>query len=294
MKMKKVLAATLTVILLVSIAIPTYARNYSFESGANTSSTFGRTTSTDNLVSPNPETANIRRDKNATYSPPAYGIFSGELATNLSSPYHSNHGSIFDTGSFGSANMQNSSITNINVSTSNSNADFSANTSINNIGNTSNTINLPEGMLPSTSISTYNATTMNTVAWAYEDGSIGTLHIPKIDKTIKVFEGESLENMKKGIGTFESTSAWDGRVGLAGHNRGAAAYFGFVKDLNIGDKINYTTQYGTRTYEIFQKEKISETDYSTLAWTAENTITMITCVENQAELRWSVQAREAF
>ncbi len=153
--------------------------------------------------------------------------------------------------------------------------------------------NLPDGMLPSTSVTTLSTSeTMNTAPSKYNDGSIGSLYIPKLKKTIKVYEGETLENMKKGIGHFEMTSAWDGNCGFAGHNRGASAYFGFVKDLAIGDRITYTTQYGVRTYEIYSKEKVSETDYSSLGWTAENIITLITCVENVPELRWCVQARE--
>ena len=98
--------------------------------------------------------------------------------------------------------------------------------------------------------------------------------------------------MKRGIGRFEFTSAWDGNVGFAGHNRGAAGYFSFVKDLVVGDTITYTTKYGERTYTVYNKVKISETDYSGLGWSAENIISMITCVENEPAFRWLVQARE--
>ena len=33
---------------------------------------------------------------------------------------------------------------------------------------------------------------------------------------MKVWEGESTESMKKGLGHYSSTSAWDGNVGLCG------------------------------------------------------------------------------
>ena len=101
-----------------------------------------------------------------------------------------------------------------------------------------------------------------------------------------------MENMRKGIGHFESTSAWDGNVGFAGHNRGASGYFGFVKDLQTGDEITYTTRYGVRNYKIVSKIRIKDTDYTSLGWTDKNTITLITCVENEPSLRWSVQAEE--
>jgi sortase A len=147
------------------------------------------------------------------------------------------------------------------------------------------------GTLPSTSVYD-SASAVNTVPLYYDDGSIGTLYIQKQDRLIKIYEGESLENMKKGIGHFESTSAWDGNCGFAGHNRGAAPYFSFVKNLVEGDVITYTTLYGSRTYKVYSKVKIGETDYSGLAPSAENLISMITCVENEPAYRWLVRARE--
>jgi LPXTG-site transpeptidase (sortase) family protein len=145
--------------------------------------------------------------------------------------------------------------------------------------------------VPGTSNITVN-TPIVTAPSYYADGSVGSIYIPRFSKTIRVYEGESLENMRKGIGHFTATSTWDGNVGVAGHNRGAAAYFSFVKDLAIGDIITYTTLYGVRTYEIYRKDKIAETDFSSLGWSAENIITLITCVEDVPALRWCVQARQ--
>ena len=65
---------------------------------------------------------------------------------------------------------------------------------------------------------------------------------------MKVWEGETNESMKKGLGHYSSTSAWDGNIGVCGHNRGAKYTIGSIKDLEIGDTITYTTIYGTRTY----------------------------------------------
>jgi Sortase (surface protein transpeptidase) len=88
------------------------------------------------------------------------------------------------------------------------------------------------------------------------------------------------------------TSVWDGNVALCGHNRGSNAYFDFVKDLKIGDTITYTTPYGSRVYEVFNREQISELDYAKLGWSASNMLTLITCVENTPELRWAAQLHE--
>lgn len=303
----------------------TYATNYGFESGPNTSSTFGKPTGYDEPVKGDPLAVNLRRNKDAAFSPPAYGFFSGDFPTNPSSLYHDNSPSggytliyglepsgaynISESGvymGYGSTSVSNgggnsgspyggngvSSMPGANGSAYGSGGSASGGNGITYGGSGSSSLttsysNAGQGLLQATSASAYN-----TVPKYYDDGSMGVLTIERLNKSFKVYEGETLENMKKGIGHFESTSAWDGNVGFAGHNRGAAAYFGFVKDLNIGDKIRYTTPYGERVYEVFRKEKISEYDYSGLGWAVDNIVSLITCVENQSELRWLVQAAE--
>lgn len=123
-----------------------------------------------------------------------------------------------------------------------------------------------------------------------KDGSIGTLKIPSLDINMKVWEGETKESMKKGLGHYSSTSAWDGNIGVCGHNRGAKYTIGSIKDLEIGDTITYTTIYGTRTYEVVLVKTISNSDWSYLQATADNRITLTTCLANQPEKRICVQA----
>ncbi len=126
----------------------------------------------------------------------------------------------------------------------------------------------------------------------YSDGSIGQLKIPSIGVNVKVYETESLENLAKGAGHFKSTSCWDGNVGIAGHNRGVTNHFGKIHTLKAGDQITYTTQLGTRTYEVFFVGQIEETDFSRLERTNDNLITLVTCVQDVRNMRWCVQARE--
>jgi len=86
---------------------------------------------------------------------------------------------------------------------------------------------------------------------------------------------------------------WNGNVCLAAHNRGTNAYFGKIHELDYGDKITLTTKKGTRTYRVFNVEKISVSDTSNLQGTSDNMITLITCVKNQADYyRWCVQGYE--
>ncbi|MDR3277306.1 MAG: class D sortase, partial [Oscillospiraceae bacterium] len=124
------------------------------------------------------------------------------------------------------------------------------------------------------------------------DGSIGTLSIPKIGLNVTAYDGDTYEAMKKGVGHIESTSCWNSNVGLAGHNRGANASFGRLKELAVGDVITYTTKLGVRTYTVTFAGKIVNNDWSWLEYTPDNRITLITCVEDQPEYRLCVQAAE--
>ena len=99
-------------------------------------------------------------------------------------------------------------------------------------------------------------------------------------------------SMAKGLGHYSTTSAWDGNVGVCGHNRGAKYVIGDIKELEIGDTITYTTIYGTRTYEVVLVKTISSTDWSYLQATADNRITITTCLANQPSKRVCVQAVE--
>jgi len=262
--MKKLLTLLLTLALTAAAATPALAADYSFSSGNDTWGGFGGATSVDTPTVPDPMTTNERRNKDAAFSPPPYGVFSGDIPTNPSSPYHNN----LPSGGFVPQTQDIPAIGNETYSPGS--------------GGTTT------GFLPATS----QAAALNTVPWYYEDGSIGTLYVARTGKTIKVYEGEALTNLAKGAGHFSNTSAWDGNVALAGHNRGSSPYFSFVKDLQNGDKLTYTTKYGTRTYIVYSKTQINEWDNLPLSWSDENMLTLITCVADVPELRYCVQARE--
>ncbi len=109
---------------------------------------------------------------------------------------------------------------------------------------------------------------------------------------MKVWEGETDASMKKGLGHYSSTSAWDGNAGFCGHNRGTKYAIGSIKDLKQGDTITYTTVYGTRTYAVTTVKIISSTDWSYLQATPDNRITLTTCLAGHPESRVVVQAVE--
>ena len=127
---------------------------------------------------------------------------------------------------------------------------------------------------------------------SYKDGSIGTIKIPSLKINMKLWEGETNASMKKGLGHYSSTSAWNGNVGVCGHNRGTKYAIGSIKDLKQGDTITYTTIYGTRTYAVSLVKIISNSDWSYLQGTADNRLTLTTCLADHPESRVVVQAVE--
>lgn len=126
----------------------------------------------------------------------------------------------------------------------------------------------------------------------YSDGSLGTLKIPSIGLTVKVFEGTGSAPLLKGAGHFEGTSIWDGNVPVAGHNRGVRNDFGRIHTLWAGDIITFTTKLGTRSYAVTGVTKVSVNDVSGLEPTAVNMISLYTCVMDQPAFRWYVTAVE--
>ena len=124
----------------------------------------------------------------------------------------------------------------------------------------------------------------------YSNGSLGTLKIPSIGLTVGVYEGTDSAALLKGAGHFTGTTAWDGNYCVAGHNRGVRNDFGKIHTLQSGDAITLTTPLGTRSYSVTSVTKISYTDTSMLEATADNCITLFTCVENQPTYRWCVRA----
>lgn len=128
---------------------------------------------------------------------------------------------------------------------------------------------------------------------SYEINNGWQLEIPKINLKAPIAEGTEKEVMDNYIGHFTNTSVWDGNIGLAAHNRGYNVnYFKNLKELNYGDIIIYNTKYGTRKYEVSEIKIIKDTDWTHLEDKNENTITLITCLEDEPEYRRCIQGIE--
>lgn len=126
----------------------------------------------------------------------------------------------------------------------------------------------------------------------YSGGYLGTLKIPAIGLSVKVYEGTDSATLAKGAGHFPDSSIWDGNVCIAGHNRGVRDDFGDLHTLEAGDTVTWTTKLGTRTYEVVSVQNVLETDHSGTAAATDNRLTLFTCVRNESAYRWQVQAVE--
>ncbi len=287
MKAKIIICSMITLSLLLT-SVNIYANNYGyngynydFENSYNDTQ-FGDDSSS-NINVNYTDIQNIRRNKDTSHMPTAYGHFSGVYETDLASPYHK---SVLDSEDNIYVETQlpvykentdvtflppTSTLLNVNADSSNSNV----------------YINYGNGELDN------NHTYINKIytVETYSDGSIGSLYIPAINLNQKVYRGTTSADLRKGIGHFDETSEWDGNVALASHNRGSYAYFGDIHKLNNGDIIRYSTKEGRKQYEVYNVFKISETDMSVLKYSYSDMITLITCVRDESEYRWCVQAR---
>ena len=248
---------------------------------------FGTPTSvTTVVVGNNVNKAAVDLSKNSALIPPAFGSHTsnvrntGEpLTPNLASPYVDSATGTTIVGSITSTTTQPS----VTVST---------NTNPNIITSNGNGVYIPGTMYEDDDYYYFEepAFTEVTSSMKYTGGHIGTLKIPELDLSVKIYDGTTNSVLAKGVGHFKDTSIWNGNVCLAAHNRGTNDYFGEIHELDYGDEIKLTTKKGTRTYKVYSIKKISVNDTSRLQGTADNIITLITCVKNQADdYRWCVQ-----
>lgn len=119
------------------------------------------------------------------------------------------------------------------------------------------------------------------------------LEIPRIFLEAEISEGTSKEVMDVAIGHFEESSKTTGNICLAAHNRGYPVnYFQNLKLLKKGDTIYYRHKEFAKEYIVTENNIIADTDWTYLEETEENTITLITCIENEPEYRRCVRGIE--
>ena len=112
------------------------------------------------------------------------------------------------------------------------------------------------------------------------------ISIPAINLEANIAEGTEKSTMDSYVGHFSETSKTNGNIGLAADNRGYPVnYFENLKKLKENDEIVYQYMDFKERYVVKSNIIIKDTDWSYLEKTDRNTITLITCVENEPEYR---------
>lgn len=157
--------------------------------------------------------------------------------------------------------------------------------SINQISNISSNINNEETKYSLNNLSNSKETDNNIISY---------LSIPSISlEKAPIKEGIDEVTLNEYIGHFPSTSKTDGNIGLAAHNRGYKNnYFMNINKLQDGDEIIYRVDDISKKYKVEKKIEIDSYDWSYLNQTADNRITLITCIDNSPTKRLVVQAVE--
>lgn len=252
--------------LLAALATPASALNYTVD--APETGLFGTPTSDNTQYITREEPVNMDRSKTAAAIPPAFGS---------PTSYTLNSGTMLTPNLVEQSQAAQVTVT----------------------GNGTSAIVMPPALSTgsaSTSGGSSSAVTQYTEVTGdlyYSGGHLGTLKIPAIGLSVKVYQGTDSATLAKGAGHFPGTSIWDGNCCIAGHNRGVRDDFGDLHTLEPGDTITWTTKLGKRTYEVVSVQKVKETDHSGTASTTDNRLTLYTCVRDQRDYRWQVQAVEA-
>ena len=284
MKKRRFLTSILAACMLLALAVPAFALEYTFDEDEQ--SGYGKPTSVEPVVTAD-DGAQKNEDvsKNAALIPPGFGtptsntLNTGEYLTPNLAP-----NAMPATGATINGEVVVVFPPDLSgLSAESVPADLSAGSTMV-PGSADVTVTVPE--------STSSGYTEVTDDLYYKNGSLGTLEIPAIGLSVDIFEGTDAATLKRGVGHFEDTSIWDGNAGFAAHNRGANSYFGKIHTLELGDRITLTTKLGTRTYEVTSVSKVSETDRSALAASQSNVITLYTCVRDERDFRWCVTGVE--
>lgn len=211
---KRLISLLAACCLLAALSVSASALEYTFDSPST--GDFGTPTSADETIRER-ENPNTDKSKNSALIPPGFGTptsylpGSGEFLTpNLAADGPLNSPSLM--ASAGGSNTSGGAVVLPGPvgSVSSTPPSFSASTSLDSAGGGS-------------SGGGYTEVTSDSY---YKGGHLGTLKIPAIDLTVKVYQGTDSATLKKGAGHFTNTSIWNGNVSLAAHNRGPTATSG--------------------------------------------------------------------
>lgn len=109
-----------------------------------------------------------------------------------------------------------------------------------------------------------------------EGDVIGTLEMVSLNKTVRIIQGTSRTQLKKGAGHYIN-SALPGEIDncvISGHRE--TAFLGIGK-LVIGDRLVVTTSAGTFVYEVVETRIVAEDDTTVIVPSDDAMLTLTTC-----------------
>ena len=130
---------------------------------------------------------------------------------------------------------------------------------------------------------------------AAASGLIGRIEIPRLLLSAVVVEGIGKTTLRRAVGHIPGTAlpGQPGNVGLSGHRD---TFFRPLKDLRIGDEIQFSTLSGDFKYIVESLTVVGPNNVGVLAPSHENVLTMVTCYPffyvGAAPQRFVVRARQ--
>jgi sortase A len=105
---------------------------------------------------------------------------------------------------------------------------------------------------------------------------IATLEIPRLKRTIKVYEGTQSAQLKLGAGHFVQSvlPGYRDNSVIAGHRDSVFSQFGSLKR---GDLLKISTNYGKFTYVIVSLKVVAADDKTVIVSTEHSRLTLSTC-----------------
>ncbi len=150
------------------------------------------------------------------------------------------------------------------------------------------------GGVPDTTLwSAKRVTDYNTAQEAAGDAPHAVLNIDHLNIRVPVYNGADDFNLNRGVARIIGTGriGESGNLGIAGHRDG---FFRPLKDIQIGDRFELETYFGTEVYEVSSIVIVDPSDLHVLAPTDTPTVTLVTCYPfyyvGHAPQRFIVQA----
>jgi len=132
------------------------------------------------------------------------------------------------------------------------------------------------------------------VTAAAANGLIGRIEIQRLGLSVVVVEGVGAKVLRRAVGHIPGTAlpGQPGNVGLSGHRD---TFFRPLKNLRIGDEIQFSTLSGDFHYQVESLTVVGPNNVAVLAASHENVLTMVTCYPfyyvGAAPKRFVVRAR---